>query len=96
MPGMADQRNTHLSASLVEWVAQHCGAVQDLGKKGVTGLLHSQATRRAYLKDPRHCIRFVYTPKHASWLNQVEIGFSILYRRLLKCGNFTATADLRQ
>ena len=90
------QLNTHLSASLVEWVAQHCGDAQDLGKKGVTGIRHSQATRREYLEDPRHRIRFVYTPKHASWLNQVEIWFSILYRRLLKRGNFTSTADLRQ
>jgi transposase len=93
---VTDQLNTHLSASLVEWVAQQCNDTQDLGKKGVTGILHSQATRREYLEDPRHRIRFVYTPKHASWLNQVEIWFSILYRRLLKRGNFTSTADLRQ
>ena len=93
---ITDQLNTHLSASLVEWVAQQCGDAQDLGKKGVTGIRHSQATRREYLEDPRHRIRFVYTPKHASWLNQVEIWFSILYRRLLKRGNFTSTADLRQ
>ena len=93
---ITDQLNTHLSASLVQWVAQQCGDPQDLGKKGSTGILHSQTTRREYLEDPRHRIRFVYTPKHASWLNQVEIWFSILYRRLLKRGNFTSTADLRQ
>lgn len=42
-----------------------------------------------------HRIRFVYTPKHSSWLNQVEAWFSILVRRLLKRGNFTSVEDLR-
>jgi len=40
--------------------------------------------------------RFVFTPKHASWLNQVEIFFSILARRLLKRGAFTSEPDLAQ
>ncbi len=38
---------------------------------------------------------FHYTPKHASWLNQVEIWFSILMRKLLKRASFTSTADLK-
>jgi len=42
-----------------------------------------------------HRIRFVYTPKHTSWLNQIEIWFSILVRRVLKRGNFTSTDHLR-
>ena len=37
---------------------------------------------------------FQFTPKHASWLNQIEIFFSILWRRLLKHGIFTSEADL--
>ncbi|HJW74352.1 MAG TPA: IS630 family transposase [Thermoleophilia bacterium] len=40
--------------------------------------------------------RFVFTPKHASWLNQVEIVFSILARRLLKRGAFADETDLAQ
>ena len=39
---------------------------------------------------------FQFTPKHASWLNQIEISFSILYRRLLKHGIFTSEDDLAQ
>jgi transposase len=40
--------------------------------------------------------RFVFTPKHASWLNQVEIFFSIFARRMLKHGAFKSEADLAQ
>ncbi|WP_445667384.1 transposase [Paenibacillus sp. FSL H8-0034] len=45
------------------------------------------------MSDPTHRIRFVYTPKHSSWLNQIEIRFSILKRQLLKRGNFTSHCD---
>ncbi|MGI2909785.1 transposase [Tolypothrix sp. VBCCA 56010] len=41
-------------------------------------------------------MRFVYTPKHSSWLNQIELWFSILVRRLLKRGNFTSLEHLKQ
>jgi transposase len=37
---------------------------------------------------------FVYTPKHASWMNQVEIWFSILQRRVIRFGTFSSVADL--
>ena len=93
---IVDQLNTHQSASLVRLVAACCNLDLDLGVKGKSGILESMATRAAFLSDPSHRIRFVYIPKHTSWLNQIECWFSILMRRLLKRGNFTSTDDLRQ
>ena len=93
---VVDQLNTHKSASLVELVARRCGITDDLGKKGKHGILESMASRKEFLSDPSHRIRFVYTPRHCSWLNQVEIWFSILVRRLLKRASFCSLDDLRQ
>ena len=42
-----------------------------------------------------HRITFHFTPKHASWLNQIEIWFSILARKVIRRGNFTSTEDLK-
>jgi DDE superfamily endonuclease len=52
------------------------------------------ATRSAFLSESKHRIRFVYLPKHSSWLNQIEIVFGIIHRKLLRGGNFTSVADL--
>jgi transposase len=93
---IVDNLNTHQSASLVEWVAHHCGIEADLGVKDSHGILKSMASRAAFLADPNHRIRFVYTPKHTSWLNQVEIWFSILVGRLLKRASFNSIEELHQ
>jgi transposase len=94
---VADNLTTHASATLVLWVAALCGiAAELLGKKGKSGVLKSVATRKEFLTEATHRVRFVYVPKHTSWLNQVEIWFSVLARRVLRRGNFRSTEDLRQ
>jgi transposase len=93
---IVDNLNTHQSASLVEWVAHHCGIEADLGVKDSHGILKSMASRAAFLADPSHRVRFVYTPKHTSWLNQIEIWFSILVGLLLKRASFNSIEELHQ
>jgi transposase len=93
---VADQLNTHQSEALVRLVAERCGITDDLGEKGKAGVVQSMATRAACLGDPTHRIQFVYTPKHTSWLNQIEIWFSVLVRRALKRGDFPSLEALRE
>jgi len=93
---LCDQLNTHKSESLVRLVASTLGDDQELGEKGKCGILKSMQTRQAYLSDPTHRIRFVYTPKHTSWLNPIEVWFSILDKHVLRRGNFISKEDLRE
>lgn len=91
---VCDQLNTHQSESLVRWVAELSGITEDLGVKGVNGILASMATRAAFLRQRDHTVVFHYTPKHSSWLNQIEIWLSILVRKLLKRGSFVSIEEL--
>ena len=90
-----DQLNTHKSETLVHLVAGLIGDEQELGVKGKSGILESMKTREAYLMNPEHNIVLHYTPKHCSWLNQIEIWFGILMKKVIARGNFTSKQDLK-
>lgn len=91
---VADNLDTHRSESLVRWVAEIEGYEGDLGAKYKRGILQSKASRSAFLATSTHRVRFVYTPKHCSWLNQIELWFSHLARKLLRRGSFSSVEAL--
>jgi len=92
---VVDNLDTHQSESLVLYVAEACGIEDDLGQKGKAGVLKSKASRKAFLSDAGHRIRFAYTPRHCSWLNQVEIWFGVLSRKLLRRSSFASAEELK-
>lgn len=91
-----DQLNTHKSETLVRATARLCGLAIDLGVKGESGILKSMETRETFLSKPDKSVVFHYTPKHASWMNQIEIWFGILSRKVVKRGNFRSQEELRE
>lgn len=91
---VTDNLNTHVSETLVVYITEACGIETDLGVKGCRRILKSVETRRAFLVDKSHRIHFVYTPKHCSWLNQIEIWFGTMRRKLTRYGSFCSIDDL--
>ncbi len=91
---VCDGLNTHKSEALVRFVAKACAPGMELGRKGKSGILKSMETRADFLHDPSHRIRFVYTPKHSSWMNQIEIWFGIINRKLLKRKSYLSIEEL--
>jgi transposase len=92
---VTDNLNIHGSEALVRLVAKACEISTPLGKKGLRGVLKSVASRQAFLSERSHRIRFVYTPKHSSWLNQIEVVFGVIMRKVIRRGSFTSLKDLR-
>ena len=92
---VCDNLNTHKSEALVRFVAEKLGIPQEsLGAKGVSGVLKDMNSRAEFLHREDHRIRFVYTPKHCSWMNQIEVWFGILNRQLLKKGSYISIEEM--
>jgi transposase len=85
-----DNLNTHWSLDLCRTIAKLSGV--SFNPKA----LKTGSERRAFLTDPEHKHVIHYTPKHGSWLNQIEIWFGALHRRLLRRGEFKTKKDLTQ
>jgi hypothetical protein len=84
---VVDNLNTHWSLDVCRVMADLCGV------PFVAAELRTGAQRRAFLTDSTHKHVFHFTPTHGSWLNQVELWFSVLTRRFLKHGDFGSMAD---
>jgi transposase len=82
-----DNLNTHWSLEVCELMARLNGLPFHQKE------LRTGQQRRAFLTDPDHQHRFHFTPKHGSWLNQVELWFGTLARRFLKRGDFASPAE---
>lgn len=92
---LSDQLNTHLSETLVRFIAEQGGySEEDLGIKGEKGILKNMQTRKVFLESEYHRIRFIFTPKHCSWLNPIENWFAKLQRHVIKNGNFLSVKEL--
>jgi len=85
-----DNLNTHWTFALCRYLGKLSGVWDS------RPALRTGAQRRAFLTDPSHKHVIHYTPKHGSWLNQIEIWFGVLSRRVLRRGDFTSVADLTQ
>ena len=82
-----DNLNTHWSLEVCRVIAQLCDVPFE------AAVLQTGKQRRAFLTDPTHKHVFHFTPIHGSWLNQVELWFSVFGRRFLKRGDFASMAD---
>ena len=96
---IADQLNTHKSEGLVRFIAQEINFEGNLGKEGYhggSGILKSMNSRMSFLEDKNHRIRFQFTPKHCSWMNQIEIWFSGFSKRYLKRADHSSLDQLKE
>jgi transposase len=91
---LTDQLNTHMSETLVIYIAKLINFQGELGKKGYKGILKNMESRKTFLENANHRIRFAFTPKHCSWLNPIENWFAKLQRHVIKNGNFSSIKAL--
>ena len=91
-----DNLNIHRSEALVRYVAGKIGFTGDLGEKQKCGILNNMESRAKFLSDTTHPIRFCYVPIHCSWMNQIEIWFGVIGRRLLKRKSFNSLQELEE
>lgn len=87
---VVDNLNTHWSLEVCRWVAEKSG-IPFISKSLSTG-----QQRKTFLSDPDHVHQFHFTPLHGSWLNQVELFFSVLSRRFLKRGDFSSAKEFEE
>lgn len=85
-----DNLNTHWTYQLCQYLGRLSGVWDNRPS------LRTGAARRAFLTDPSHKHVVHFTPKHGSWMNQIEIWFGVLSRKLLRRGEFHSTADLTE
>jgi hypothetical protein len=85
-----DNLNTHWTFELCRYLGRLSGVWDDRPS------LRTGAQRRAFLTDPAHKHVVHFTPKHGSWMNQIEIWFGMLSRQLLRRGEFTSAAVLAE
>ena len=83
-----DNLNTHWNLSMCRSIARLSGVPYEPKQ------LRTGVQRRAFLTNPEHQHVVHFTPKHGSWLNQIEIWFGVLQRRVIRRGNFRSRADL--
>jgi transposase len=91
---LLDNLNTHKSETLVKLIAEKLNITEDLGIKGKEGILKNMVSRTAFLETESHRIRFVFTPKHCSWLNPIENWFGKLQRQALTNASFKSVDEL--
>jgi transposase len=60
------------------------------------GSSHHPSTSPARIRDQFPPVEVVHLPTHSSWLNQIEIYFSIVRRKALSPANFVSKAALRE